>query len=289
MENRQRSIRKLLWRITAVLAILAVVSICFVSGTFARYVSNRSGSTVTEVAKWDIEFTHQNREVTNNFTVKVGKLSPDKSEYGTLDDDDNQQSTDAPYDQRVKTTDAVLALQITNSGDVDAYLTITSPVVTGGEEDSETPAPPKIIYYSAYTTGGTITEYTDWGTTRFQVGGKPTESEANDVITMQFALTNTDGQPGETDWQSYTDFLSAYSQPSTIPETDDNSLRWLAANGDTVETLYVWVRAVWTSQDQEGKDYADALDTWFGEHIAAVGAAFTFSVVQASELPGTNP
>ena len=56
MENRQRTIRKLLWRITAVLAVLAVVSICFVSGTFARYVSNRNGSTVTDVAKWDIEF-----------------------------------------------------------------------------------------------------------------------------------------------------------------------------------------------------------------------------------------
>ena len=39
MENRQRTIRKLLWRITAVLAVLAVVSICFVSGTFARYVT----------------------------------------------------------------------------------------------------------------------------------------------------------------------------------------------------------------------------------------------------------
>lgn len=287
MENRQRMIRKLLWRITAVLAVLAVVSICFVSGTFARYVSNRNGSTVTDVAKWDIDFTDgTNAVVENNFTVTVGKLSPDKSEYGTLDDDDNKQSAGDDYDQRVKTiTPTQPALQITNSGDVDAYLTITSPVVTGGEEDSETTATPKIIYYSSYTTGGTITEYTDWGGTGFQVDGKPTESEANDVITMQFALTNTNKQPDETDWQSYTAFLNAYSQPSTIPETDDNSLRWLAANGDTVETLYVWVRAVWTSQDQEGKDNADTLDTWFGEHIAAVGAAFTFSVVQASELP----
>ena len=284
MENRQRTIRKLLWRITAVLAVLAVVSICFVSGTFARYVSNRSGSTVTEVAKWDIDFKNGTGAVTNNFTVKVGKLSPDKSEYGTLDGDDKQQSTDAPYGQRVKTTDAVLALQITNSGDVDAYLTITSPVVTGGEEDSETTATPKIIYYSSYTTGSIKTEYTDWGTTGFQKNGKPTESEANDVITMQFALTDTNEQSTEKAWKSYADFVKAYGQPSTNPGTDD--LRWLAAKDEdtnTVETLYVWARAVWTSQDQ--KDYADALDTWFGEHIAAVGAEFTFSVVQASELP----
>ena len=281
MENRQRTIRKLLWRITAVLAVLAVVSICFVSGTFARYVSNRNGSTVTEVAKWDIDFTDGTNEVTNNFTVTVGKLSPDI-----------ERAFSSETNQRVqKITPTQPALQITNSGDVDAYLTITSPVVTGGDEDSETPAPPKIIYYSAYTTGGTKTEYTDWGTTGFQVGGKPTESEANDVITMQFALmTEPNTQPDESAWKRYADFVKAYSQPPTIPGTDDNSLRWLAAkDGEMVETLYVWVRAVWTSQDVGStEDAANALDTWFGEHIAAVGAEFTFSVVQASEWPTTE-
>ena len=291
MENRQRTIRKLLWRITAVLAVLAVVSICFVSGTFARYVSNRNGSTVTEVAKWDIDFTDGTKPVTNNFTVKVGKLSPDKSEYGTLDGDDKQQSTDAPYGQRVKTTDAVLALQITNSGDVDAYLTITGAIDIAEYGTN-------LIYYGTYDSetaeGSNAYKNPDgaeegelvWGTTTsFADGGTPSATQAEAVITMQFALTNTDGQPGESAWKSYADFLNAYSQPSTIPETDDNSLRWLAANGDTVETLYVWVRAVWTSQDQKDKDYADALDTWLGENIAAVGAASTFSVVQASELP----
>lgn len=298
MENRQRTIRKLLWRITAVLAVLAVVSICFVSGTFARYVSNRSGSTVTKVAKWDIDFTDGTGADENNFTVTVGKLSPSKANFPTPENN--------TVENRVKYSGTVLALKITNSGDVDAYLTITSPVVTGGEEDSETTATPKIIYYSSYTTGSIKTEYTDWGTTGFQNGGKPTESEANDVITMEFALTDTNEQPDETDWQRYTAFLNAYSQPSTIPETDDNSLRWLAAkDGEKVETLCVWARAVWTSQDSKyyEKYYktdsttaaamaaamSDGLDTWLGENIAAVGAAFTFSVVQASELPGTNP
>ena len=281
MENRQRSIRKLLWRITAVLAVLAVVSICFVSGTFARYVSNRSGSTVTEVAKWDIDFTDGTNPVENNFTVTVGKLSPDMSEHGTLDDDDNKQSASDDYDQRVKTTDAVLALQITNSGDVDATLTITSPVVTGGEEDSETPATPKIIYYSSYIKGSSITEYTDWGTTGFQNDGKPTESEANNVFSMEFALTEsaTAAGIGDGEWKSISDFSSTATTPVTVQlpaKTED------AQQGTT---YYFYARAVWTSQDQKGKDYADTLDTWFGEHIAAVGAAFTFSVVQASELP----
>ena len=285
MENRQRTIRKLLWRITAVLAVLAVVSICFVSGTFARYVSNRSGSTVTEVAKWDIDFTDGTKPVTNNFTVKVGKLSPSKDAFTV--------GSDGTVTNRKKSSGTVLALKITNSGDVDATLTITSPVVTGGEEDSETPATPKIIYYSAYTTGGTITEYTDWGTTGFQVGGKPTESEANNVFSMEFALTKSDTAAGIKDgeWKSISDFSSTATTPVTVQlpaKTED------APQGTT---YYFYARAVWTSRDeyyyqqnqQTAEDMSDGLDTWLGEHIAAVGAAFTFSVVQASELPGTNP
>ena len=281
MENRHRTIRKLLWRITAVLAVLAVVSICFASGTFARYVSNRNGSTVTEVAKWDIDFTHETKPVTSNFTVTVGKLSPDI-----------ERPFSSETNQRVQTiTPTQPALQITNSGDVDAYLSIT------GADNTDVYGT-KLIYYGTYSeTAGGSNAYKNpdgavegelvWGTTGFAKDGTPSAEEAKAVITMQFALTDTNAQPGETDWQSYTDFLSAYSQPSTIPGTDDNSLRWLAAkDGETVETLYVWVRAVWTSLDKDStEDAANALDTWFGEHIAAVGAAFTFSVVQASELP----
>lgn len=275
MENRQRTIRKLLWRITAVLAVLAVVSICFVSGTFARYVSNRSGSTVTDVAKWDIEFKDGEKEVTNNFTVTVGKLSPDKSEYGTLDDDDNKKSAGATYDQRVKTTDAVLALQITNSGDVDAYLTITPP-----ESDSLT-----FYGYNADGTDAAETAYNRWGS-GFEIGEDgtvtaPSLDEAQAVITMQFALVPQNTNVADITWYSLGQEGSNLGTSLT--------LKALPAEGDLgadeTNVYCFYARAVWTSQDQEGADYADALDTWFGEHIAAVGAAFNFSVVQASELP----
>lgn len=315
MENRQRTIRKLLWRITAVLAVLAVVSICFVSGTFARYVSNRSGSTVTEVAKWDIDFKNGTGAVTNNFTVKVGKLSPDMSEHGTLDldNDDNKKSEGDDYDQRVKTiTPTQPALQITNSGDVDAYLTITGAIDIAEYGTN-------LIYYGTYNseTAEGSNAYKNpkgaeegelvWGTNSFADGGTPSVAQAEAVITMEFALTNTNEQSTEKAWKSYADFVKAYGQPSTNPGTDD--LRWLAANGDTVETLYVWARAVWTSRDSKyyseyyskysetdsttaaakaaamAAAMSDGLDTWLGENIAAVGAAFTFSVVQASELP----
>ena len=275
MENRQRTIRKLLWRITAVLAVLAVVSICFVSGTFARYVSNRSGSTVTKVAKWDIDFTDADGSdaVENNFTVTVGKLSPSKAESPT-------QAENGEVVNRVKYSGTVLALKITNSGDVDAYLTITA--------IDTTEYGTKLIYYGTYSeTAGGSNPYKNpegaedeelvWGgTTSFADGGTPSAAQAEAVITMEFALTTTQN-PDENDWQSLGEInFGSTDDPLTLKANPENS---------ETNVYYFYARAVWTSQDQEGKDYADTLDTWFGEHIAAVGAAFTFSVVQASELP----
>ena len=277
MENRQRTIRKLLWRITAVLAVLAVVSICFVSGTFARYVSNRSGSTVTDVAKWDIDFTDGSDAVTNNFTVTVGKLSPDMSEHGTLDldNDDNKKSEGDDYDQRVKTiTPTQPALQITNSGDVDAYLTITPHA-----DDSLT--------FYGYNADGTDaeTEYNSWGS-GFAIGENgtitaPSLNEAQEVITMQFALVPQNTKVADITWYSLGQEGSNLGTSLTLkakPESGD-----LGADETNVYCFYA--RDVWTSQDQKGKDYADALDTWLGENIAKLGGEFTFSVVQASELP----
>ncbi len=276
MENRQRTIRKLLWRITAVLAVLAVVSICFVSGTFARYVSNRNGSTVTEVAKWDIEFKNGTGAVENNFTVKVGKLSPDKSEYGTLDGDDKQSAGDGYPGQRVKTTDAVLALQITNSGDVDATLTITPPA-----DDSLT--------FYGYNADGKIS----WGN-RFAIGGDgtitaPSLDEAREVITMQFALVPQNRNVADITWYSLGQEGSNLGTSLTLkakPESGD-----LGADETNVYCFYA--RAVWTSRDeyyyqqnqQTAAAMSDGLDTWLGENIAKLGGEFTFSVVQASELP----
>lgn len=266
MENRQRTIRKLLWRITAVLAVLAVVSICFVSGTFARYVSNRNGSTVTEVAKWDIDFTDGTKPVTNNFTVKVGKLSPSKDAFTV--------GSDGTVTNRKKSSGTVLALKITNSGDVDATLTITPPA-----DDSLT-----FYGYNADGTDAAETAYS-FGENGFEIGEDgtvtaPSLDEAQAVITMQFALTTeeiTAENESSANWQDLDDInFGSEAKPLTLKANP--------GNGET-SVYYFYVRSVWTSQDQEGADYADALDTWFGEHIAAVGAAFTFSVVQASELP----
>lgn len=270
MENRQRTIRKLLWRITAVLAVLAVVSICFVSGTFARYVSNRSGSTETKVAKWDIDFTDGSDAVTNNFTVTVGKLSPSKANFPTPENN--------TVENRVKYSGAVLVLKIENKGDVDATLTITPPAQNA-------------LTFYGYDTNGKVVETTNefWGN-GFAIGGdgtvtKPSKEEAQAVITMQFALTKQEitGEGDESIWKPLSDLGS---------EEDTLTLKAKPESGET-SVYFFYVRSVWTSQDSEyyktdhttAAAMSDGLDTWLGENIAKLGGEFSFSVVQDSEWP----
>lgn len=274
MENRQRSIRKLLWRITAVLAILAVVSICFVSGTFARYVTKKSGSTTTDVAKWDIDVTTKDGELTTSTFALVNKLSPSMADFPKAE-------SGGTVTNRVKSSGTVLVLKIENKGDVDAQLVITPP-----ENDA-------LTFYGYDTDGKThaATEYDGWGTTGFEmtdglVSQAPTLAEAQAVITMQFALTTeeiTDENEDTITWQS-------------LSNVDFGSLILKAApqEGET-SVYYFYVRSVWTSQDQRyyqqnqqtAEDMSDGLDTWLGENIAALGGEFTFAAIQASEWPTT--
>ena len=281
MENRQRSIRKLLWRITAVLAVLAVVSICFVSGTFARYVTKKSGSTTTDVAKWDIDVTTKDGALTTSTFALVNKLSPSMEPFpaATTPEEGGQ----ATVTNREKSSGTVLVLMIENKGDVDATLTITPPAQ-------------KALTFYEYAEDGKVVETTDesWGS-GFEIGedGKvtaPTLVEAQAVITMQFALTTKEitGDESSVEWK-----------PLSGLNLDNLILKAAPQEGETqtqgTSVYYFYVRSVWTSRDQHyyqknqqtAEDMSDGLDTWLGENIAALGGEFTFSVVQASEWPTT--
>ena len=310
MENRQRTIRKLLWRITAVLAILAVVSICFVSGTFARYVTKKSGSTTTDVAKWDIDVTTKDGELTTSTFALVNKLSPSKKAFTV--------GPDGTVTNREKSSGTVLVLMIENKGDVDAQLIITPP-----ENNALT--------FYGYDTDGTdaTTEYKGWsdstnGGFKMKDGlvtQAPKVEEAQEVITMEFALTpkpitayNED--EFERKWKSLSELnlgsqdkliLKAPKQGSGAGGTtgDDTSTGEETQAGDETQTTetsvyYFYVRSVWTSRDEEyykqnqqnqtaAEEMSDGLDTWLGENIAALGGEFTFAAIQASEWPTTTP
>lgn len=285
MENRQRSIRKLLWRITAVLAVLAVVSICFVSGTFARYVTKKSGSTTTDVAKWDIDVTTKDGELTTSTFALVNKLSPSKDAFTV--------GSGGTVTNRVKSSGTVLVLKIENKGDVDAQLVITPP-----ENDA-------LTFYGYDTDGKThaATAYSSWGT-GFEmkdglVSQAPTLDEAQAVITMQFALTTeaiTDDNENTIQWQSLSGFnFDPEQNPLILKAAPQEGETQDGAQTQGTSVYYFYVRSVWTSQDehyyqqnqQTAEDMSDGLDTWLGENIAALGGEFTFAAIQASEWPTT--
>lgn len=283
MENRQRTIRKLLWRITAVLAVLAVVSICFVSGTFARYVTKKSGSTTTEVAKWDIDVSTDGILTESTFAL-VNKLSPSMAPFPTPTTPEG--GGQATVTNREKSSGTVLVLKIENKGDVDAELVIT---------------PPKDLTFYGYDTDGSHAETGDktWGT-GFAIGEDgitaPTQEEAREVITMQFALVPKNTDVADITWYSLGQEGSNLGTPLTLKAAKQEGET--QTEGTSVYCFYV--RSKWTSRDQHYYDtykgdlktaaaMSDGLDTWLGENIAKLGGEFTFSVVQASELPGTNP
>ena len=299
MENRQRTIRKLLWRITAVLAILAVVSICFVSGTFARYVTKKSGSTTTDVAKWDIDVTTKDGELTTSTFALVNKLSPSKKAFTV--------GPDGTVTNREKSSGTVLVLKIENKGDVDAQLVITPPEK-------------KALTFYVYDTEGKTRPATDddWGDGFAMEDGlvskKPSLLAAQVVITMQFALTTeeiTDQKESkfESEWKPLSGLnldkliLKAANQEGGAGGTtgDDTSTGEETQAGDETQTTetsvyYFYVRSKWTSRDQHyyqlnqttAEEMSDGLDTWLGENIAALGGEFTFAAIQASEWPTTE-
>ena len=303
MENRQRTIRKLLWRITAVLAVLAVVSICFVSGTFARYVTKKSGSTTTDVAKWDIDVTLENNQpLTTSTFALVNKLSPSKKAFTV--------GPDGTVTNRFKSSGTVLVLKIENKGEVDAELVITPPekdTLTFYGYDGVNPATTAYNGWSDSTNGGFKME--DGLVTQ-----APKVEEAQEVITMEFALTTeeiTDQNESkfESEWKPLSGLnldkliLKAPKQGSGAGGTtgDDTSTGEETQTGDETQTTetsvyYFYVRSKWTSRDSEyyktdpttAAAMSDGLDTWLGENIAALGGEFTFAAIQASEWPAED-
>ena len=93
---------------------LTLISFCFLGSTFARYTSSSSGSASLNVAKWEV--THDFKEETD---AVFGSLSPNKGEY-------EGGNSYVEANKREKSTGKVLVAIITNSGDVDALVTVSA-------------------------------------------------------------------------------------------------------------------------------------------------------------------
>ena len=98
----------------------------------------------------------------------------------------------------------------------------------------------------------------------------PSYAEAYNTIKVQVFISADSINAPASDAEDWVD----YNGSATI--------KGVAGNGGTV---YIWVRAIWMSQDIYGEANADKLDTWLGENITTVSVGITYTAVQSSTQP----
>lgn len=175
MEKKKRIVSKLV----LALVLVAVVSMCFVGVTLARYVSGTSGSSTANVAKWDVSFGED-----ETISVTFGAFSPSDAAY---------------VDSSVRTNESVRtqAVVIANNGDVEADVTLT---LDG--DMTVTPA-------------SGAEEFGTTGYTESSIDDNPTEDQVKDLFTFKFYDAASDGSEIE----SGTAFPLAAGESKTIYAT----------------------------------------------------------------------
>lgn len=171
MEKKKRIISKLIF----VLVLAAVVSMCFVGTTLARYVSSGSGSATTGVALWKLDFAQS-----GGTSASFGQLSPEAKALGEGSGASNV---------RVKSTDVELISTITYDIDVDADLTVTIDKDKGEDGD--------IYRMFDFTMVDQAESFgsTDW------IGGTVSDSPTRDDVSSLFTIAlsyDSDGNAADT-------------------------------------------------------------------------------------------
>ena len=197
MEKKKRIVSKLV----LALVLVAVVSMCFVGVTLARYVSGTNGSSTANVAKWDVSFGDE-----ETISVTFGAFSPRDVAYA---------------DSSVRTNESVRtqAVVIANNGDVEADVTLT---LDG--DMTVTPASGAEAYGSA---GG----YTESST-----ADNPTEDQVKGLFTFKFYDAASGGNPIESGTAFTIDPSESKTIYATIVWTSADAT--LKTNADALDT---WV------------------------------------------------
>lgn len=108
MAQKNRAVSRMFFLIL----MLTLISCCFLGSTFARYVTEGEASAKFDVASWKISHT-QEEGVT---VAEFGNLSPSKEGYKAT----------TPVEDATNSTAKVLVATITNAGDVDALVSLSS-------------------------------------------------------------------------------------------------------------------------------------------------------------------
>ena len=154
----------------------------------------------------------------------------------------------SPAEARTNSTGKILIATIKNTGDVAAKVTITAGDITIEK-----------------TVG---VEYGDESITDVNVGNDgvaPTEDQVKGLFSVKL----------------YQDDSATYAGDNTEIGGEID----LAAESGVV---YIFAEITWTSTDTKGKAVADAIDTWVGENVTEISYAFSYTAVQASEIPAGN-
>ena len=220
-----------------VLVALTLLSCCFLGTTFARYTSGGTGSATTGVALWKID------GLTDQLTtVNFNELSPAQNAYGE--------------GARSNSTGYVLVATLTNSGEVDAKVTITAGAF--GENDNN-------------------------GTMKFNLAAQ----QAFDA--SGYSWNGSLQGSGASYAQAKSLFSIALYQDDTSTYTDGGSIDG-AFDLDRGATVYIFAQMTWTTNDANSENdsgaVADAIDTWVGMNVDSIVCDINCTAVQGSELDG---
>ena len=109
-------------KLACVLLALAIMTSCFVGGTFAKYTSTANGTATATVAKWS--FKQGTTELEGDDTVTFNLFETIKEEDGSADESAVVTGLIAPG------TSGAFALEITNDSEVNAKYSISYTVET---------------------------------------------------------------------------------------------------------------------------------------------------------------
>ena len=240
------------------LVLLTLISFCFLGTTFARYTSGGKGSASVEIAEWNIDVTGGGSDGSMN--ISLSAFSPSKEEY------EGSEAT-APAD-RTNTGPRTKVATITNSGDVDATVTITFGAIT---------FPDMLNEGAAFSSGSddTLAFEDDGG---FKTA--PSKAEVAKLFTISVYTQDSGGEAVATITSNSAD-ANKYTFP--LNKTDGST---------TTQDIYVEI--TWQSADNyyytkksndhaQAKQYSDGLDTWVGQYVLSISFEIGYTAVQASE------
>lgn len=214
---------------------LTLISCCFLGSTFARYTSGDNGSASTSVAEWNIAGNFiEGTAGSDSITVHFDGLTPSMEGY--------QEKTD-----KTNSTGKILIATITNNGEVDAEVTLTT-----SDEASFVNSENSAVTFdpSGYTFSG---ELKGDGASRAQV-------EALFSIKLTYGTEN-----------------GASNATNSVSGAID------LAVGDTI---YVYAEVTWTTPYASSTSQGvleDAVDTWVGQNVFGVAYDISYVAVQAEQ------